>query len=275
MTPTSAPTGPRLARDERGMALILALMTLLLITALGLGVMVTTTGETTIATNFRDSNEARYGADAGIERVMQDLLSVPDWNTILQGTTQSPFIDGPPSGTRTMPNGATINLTQATNLANCGKTTTCSDADMNAYSSERPWGVNNPRWSLFAYGPASDLIETGTVLSPFYIVVWVGDDPSETDNNPRVDGGAFVPPATANPGSGIISLRAVAYGPGGTQQVIETTVARTDTTEIERGYTGQRGQDEQNRRARKAAVQTPGKALTRSSMGTAGGFTVQ
>jgi hypothetical protein len=39
--------------------------------------------------------------------------------------------------------------------------------------------------------------------------------------------------------------------------VIEVTVARTDTTEIERGYTGQRGQDEQNRRARKAAVQTP------------------
>ena len=42
-------------------------------------------------------------------------------------------------------------------------------------------------------------------------------------------------------------------------------------TEIERGYTGQRGQDEQNRRARKAAVQTPGKALTRSEMSLATG----
>jgi hypothetical protein len=55
--------------------------------------------------------------------------------------------------------------------------------------------------------------------------------------------------------------------------VIEVTVGRTDTTELERGYTGQRGQDEQNRRARKAAVQTPGKALTRSDMSaTVGGF---
>ena len=48
---------------------------------------------------------------------------------------------------------------------------------------------------------------------------------------------------------------------------IEVTIARTDTTEIERGYTGQRGQDEQNRRARKAAVQTPGKALTSRNLG--------
>ena len=38
------------------------------------------------------------------------------------------------------------------------------------------------------------------------------------------------------------------------------------TTEIERGYTGQRGQDEQNRRARKAAVQTPGRGLTQKEL---------
>ena len=44
------------------------------------------------------------------------------------------------------------------------------------------------------------------------------------------------------------------------------TVARTNTTNLERGYTGQRGEDEQNRRARKAAVQTPGKSLTMQSM---------
>ena len=57
-------------------------------------------------------------------------------------------------------------------------------------------------------------------------------------------------------------MLAYAYGPTGVRRVIEATLAKTDTTEIERGYTGQRGQDEQNRRARKAAVQTPGKALT-------------
>ena len=69
------------------------------------------------------------------------------------------------------------------------------------------------------------------------------------------------------PGHGGPSMVAHAYGPGGVKREIEVTIARTDTTEIERGYTGQRGQDEQNRRARKAAVQTPGKALTSQSLG--------
>jgi hypothetical protein len=53
--------------------------------------------------------------------------------------------------------------------------------------------------------------------------------------------------------------------------VIEMTVARTDTTELERGYTGQRGQDEQNRRARRAPVQTPGKALTMQTLNVSTG----
>ena len=61
-------------------------------------------------------------------------------------------------------------------------------------------------------------------------------------------------------------MRAVAYGAGGLSRVIDVTLSRTDSTEIERGYTGQRGQDEQNRRARKAAVQTPGSTLTRTEL---------
>jgi len=61
-------------------------------------------------------------------------------------------------------------------------------------------------------------------------------------------------------------MRAEAFGPHGAHKVIELTLSRTDTTELERGYTGQRGQDEQNRRARKAAVQTPGKALSSQTL---------
>ena len=92
----------------------------------------------------------------------------------------------------------------------------------------------------------------------------MADDPADNDDNPLMDGGTA---NGANPGTGVLSMLAYAYGPTGARRMIETTVARTDTTEIERGYTGQRGQDEQNRRARKAAVQTPGKALTRTVVG--------
>ena len=264
-------------RDERGVALIVALMSMMLLTALGLGLVMTTMTETMITNNYRDSGEALYAADAGVERVMQDLLTIPDWNRILQGTAQSSFVDGTPTGARTLPDGTSLDLTAATNMLNCGKTATCSEGEMDAWSVDRPYGENNPRWRLFGYAPLADLIETGTIVSPMYVVIWVADDVGETDNDPTMDGG---PPVGApdNYGAGIMLMRAEAFGPQGSRTTVEVTVKRTDTTELERGYTGQRGQDEQNRRARKAAVQSPGKALTRSDLdatSNTGGFTVR
>ncbi len=256
--------------EERGAALIIALLAMLLLTALGLALTLTTTTETKITANYRDGQEALYAADAAIDRVMRDLLlsSTHDWNSVLGGTVQSSFIDGAPGGVHEMADGTTIDLTKATNMVRCGKTGTCGDADMDAVTDERPWGTNNPRWQLYAYGPMNDLIptETKTINSPFYVVVWVGDDPSENDGNPLVDNGAPTDGTTTNPGKDVISLLARAYGPGGVMRVVEVTVTRSSTTEIERGYTGQRGQDEQNRRARKAAVGTPGKALAQSTI---------
>jgi hypothetical protein len=255
---------PDVLGSERGIAMIIALLSMMLLTALGLGLVLTTSTEATITTNFRDSGEAMYAADAGIERVMQDLLTVPDWNRILHGQVQSSFVDGPPSGTRTLPGGGGTDLTAATNLINCGKTSGCTDAEMNAMTPSRPFGSNNARWQLFAYAPLGEVIETGTVLSPMYVVVWVGDDPAEVDNDPTTDA------------NGVLLMRAQAFGPAGATNIIEVTLSRTDSSELERGYTGQRGQDEQNRRARKAAVQSPGKALTNSSMSaTTGGFVQQ
>lgn len=254
-------------RNERGMALIVALMSMMLLTALGLGLVMTTMSETMITGHYRDSGEAMYAADAGVERVMQELLTVPDWNRILTGQVQSSLVDGPPTGTRTMPDGSTMDLSAATNMLNCGKTTTCSTTDMDAWSLERPYSANNPRWNLFAYAPLTDIIETGTVASNMYVIVWVADDFAENDNNPAADG-----TLEGNKGRGILLLRAQAYGPQGAQSSIEVTVARTDTTQLERGYTGQRGQDEQNRRARKAAVQSPGKKLDMQTLSGAGGI---
>ena len=250
--------------DERGVALIVALFTMLLLTALGVALMLVTVTETRISGNYRGGSETLYAADAAVERVMQDLLTVPDWNTILAGGTTSAFIDGIAAGPR-MTGAGEIDLTEATNMVRCGKIGACGDADMDAYTDERPWGVNNPRWQLFAYGPMRDMLPTATINSETYVIVWIADDPSDCDGNPLTDGEVCA--GGDNPGRGVMAMMAHAYGPGGSRRVIEVTVAKTDTTEIERGYTGQRGQDEQNRRARKAAVQTPGKALTRQEMG--------
>ena len=66
----------------------------------------TTMTETMITANYRDGGEAMYAADAGVERVMQDLLTVSDWNRILQGTVQSSFIDGAPAARARCPTAA-------------------------------------------------------------------------------------------------------------------------------------------------------------------------
>jgi type IV pilus assembly PilX-like protein len=263
----------RLGRED-GIALVVALMAMLLMSALGLALVLTTNTETMISGNFRNNSEALYAADAVVERAMDDLLTVPDWNKLLDGSARSAFIDGAPSGTRTLPDGTTIDIAQIVSMANCEKISGCTGNNMDAITTERPWGQNNPRWQLFAYGPVSSIVPTGTIDSPFYTVVLVGDDPSEADGDPTKDGGApagLYAGLGKNPGIGVVSLRAESFGPRGTHKVLELTVARTDTTELERGYTGQRGQDEQNRRARKSPVQTPGKALSQQTLGLASG----
>ena len=130
----SAPSTPRAtpAGSQRGVALIIALLAMVLMTALGMALMLVSETETLIGSNYRDSVEASYVADAGIERVMQDVLSIPDWNNILtsvdnvQAGVTSGFVDG--TLTPTLPDGRVINLTSATNMVNCNKATACSDA---------------------------------------------------------------------------------------------------------------------------------------------------
>lgn len=249
-------TTPRIKarlRDERGTALIIALMAMMLLTALGAAMVMVSNTETHISSNYRDSQEALYAADAAVERVVQDLLMIPRWNDILSGVAQSGFVDGSMTAEKTLPGGGVITLTAAT-------------AALQAETDRlNLWGGNNPRWQLFAWGALGDMLPNDQIDSPMYVAVWVADDPADgpatntPDNNPLVDS------------NGVLTLHAEAIGPSGTRKVIEVTVARTNSTEIERGQIAQRGQEELNQRARKAAVQTPGKSLTNMQMNTSTG----
>src|SRR6185295_18650030 len=95
----------RRVRQEDGIALVVSLMAMMLLMALGMALLMTTTTETRIAANYAGGAEALYAADAAIERVMDDILTVPDWNDILAGGRRSAFIDGPAAGTRRLPDG--------------------------------------------------------------------------------------------------------------------------------------------------------------------------
>jgi hypothetical protein len=245
--------------NEDGTALILSLMSMMLLTALGAAVIMVSRTETAIANNYRNSQEALYAADAAVERVVQDLLMVPRWNDILAdggsgvaGVTSS-FTVGSPASAITLPAGGRITLNTATAALQ-------SESD-----TANLWGGNNPRWRLFGWGPLSALLGTTGVDSNMFVAVWIADDPADgpsltgPDNNPLLDA------------NGTLTIRAEAIGASGTRKTIEVTVARTSGTEIERGQIAQRGQEELNQRARKAAVQTPGKGLTNMRMNTATG----
>jgi hypothetical protein len=240
---------------EEGAALIIALMAMMLLTALAAGVVMVSSTETRIADNYKNSQEALYAADAAVERIVQDLLMVPRWNDILGGTgtagTFSAFIDGTAESSKTLPGGGVIKLCCDTESATAELQSETDTADL--------WGTDNPQWKLFAWGPLSDMLPNSQIDSSMYVAVWIADDPADGDGLPGSDT------------NGTLTVHAEAYGPSGTRKVVEVTVARTSSTEIERGQIAQRGQEELNQRARKAAVQTPGKKLDNMRMNTATG----
>ena len=208
---------------QRGIALILVLLVTSFLSVIGLGLALVVFMDHLAAGNVRGSVAMLYAADAGVELAARDLASA-DWDAALAGTEQGSFRDGSPDGVRTIPGGGTVNLSAVTNTLNCGSAVSCVPAQLDANSPERPWGANNPRWRLYAYGPLSSLPE---VLRPAscYLAVWVADDSREADDNPGLDAAG-----TDDAGRGILRVRAEAFGPQGARRAIEAEVARVCTT---------------------------------------------
>lgn len=213
------------ARSERGIALIAVMSAASLLLALGLSLALTTTIEVGIAANQRDAVQTLHAADAGLERAMADL-ALADWDAVLAGAVTSPFHDG--AGVVTLPDGSRLDVQQETDRLRCGAAA-CGDADMDRVTAARPWGRNNPRWTVFASGPLAELVPDAAIAARSYLVIWVADDPAENDAQPLRDGGppALVDAANpANPGRGALWLHARAYGPSGARRAIEAVVER-------------------------------------------------
>ena len=211
-----------LGTGEGGAALLVTLAATVFVSAICAALVLATSTESLIAGNFRAGMEAHYAAEAAASRVLAELAAEPDWNPVLSGGAPAVFADGPPSGTRSLPDRSSVNLSQIVSLANCGKLTTCSSADIWRVTAERPWGLNNPQWRLHAYGPLL-LASGGLLTSPLYVTVLVADDPAETDDNPMEDGRI----EDGNPGAGVVLLWAEAFGLRGVRHGIRATLART------------------------------------------------
>jgi hypothetical protein len=204
--------------DERGVALIVAMMALLLMSGLGTALALSTSIETIIARHFRDGAGTGYAAEAIVLHSVQELSALSDWTPALDGSVHSSLFDGAGTGVRTLRDGSIVDLGAIQSLANCGKAASCPETDLAIADEERPWGSSNPRWRLFGCGRLEDLLG---VPSSFYVVLFVADDPAETDLDPFEDG-----VAGANPGAGVLRLRAEAFGPGGVHSATEATLIR-------------------------------------------------
>lgn len=212
---------------EGGVALILTLMAMLLVSAFGTAAILATSVESRIAGNFRAGIEIQYAAEAAAERVMADLVTAPDWDPYLRGEAAAPFRDGVPAGVRTLADGTTVNLSAILSLANCGRLTTCSQVEMERVTAERPWGVNNPAWRPYAYGPLSMAGAGSEMTSQAYVVVLVADDPAEDDGDATRDGLR----AEDNPGAGTMLVRVEAFGLWGAHRALEFTLSRQPLSE--------------------------------------------
>jgi hypothetical protein len=210
---------------QTGVALIIVLLSMAALSALAMSLTLITATERHVVAFYRYGLEALYGAEGALERVLPDLAAESDVSMAFAGLAPSSFVDGPP-GPRTLPDGTFIDLRTLTSMLNCMKAA-CSEADLIAESEDRPWGHNNPRWQLYAYGllPA---VRPDAAPSRLYAVVWIADDPGETDLDPLIDGGPDE--ARDNPGRGRLTLRAHAYGPGNTHRALEATVVKTGRT---------------------------------------------
>jgi hypothetical protein len=204
---------------QQGIALILVILVTSFLSAIGLGVALIVVMDRLATGNLRGAAAMLYAADAAIELAAHDLAHIADWNLVLSGDIRSPFADGEPTGVRAIPGGGVIDLAAETNQLNCGRNSDCTAAQVESNTRERPWGANNARWRLFAYGPLGNYVHFARPV-PCYLAVWLADDAREDDGDPLSDAGA---PA---PGHGVLRVRAAAYGALGTRRAIEAELVR-------------------------------------------------
>ena len=179
------------------MTVLAALLITVALNALGLGLLTVSKTETTIAMNHREATELLYAAEAAVETATTEVLHAAAWSGVLTGAIPSAFRDV--TMTPRLSSGETIDLNGVTAALQAA-----SDAEARV-------GANNPRWQLFLFRPLSTIVRH--VPSREYVVAWVADDASETDNDPLTDS------------NGTVIVRARAIGRLGMQRTVDVTIA--------------------------------------------------
>ena len=212
-------TGPPNAQN--GIALILVLLAMAMLSAVGLGLTLSSSVVRLSTANYEEAAMLLNGAESALDLAARELGLV-DIDTVLEGGQASRLIDGAP-GLRVLTPELTLDLPLLTNQLTCGRAQPCTDVQLSQIATERPWGANNPRWRLFIH-QFLDLPDLPVRAAPVYVVVWIGDDAREDDGDPAADGAG-----PSQEGRYIVRARAEAFGPRGGRRGIEAELARRCT----------------------------------------------
>lgn len=205
-------------RQNQGLALVVALLVLSVLSALGLGLSMVVSMDPLAAANQRESVSALYAARAGMELAARELAMAASWDPWLSGASTSTLVDGPASGPRSLPTGESLDIERLTNQLICGRDATCTEAQATAITRDRPWGADNPRWRPFLYGSTMSL-GLGPASEQHYVIAWIGDDGAERDGRPEADG-------SDDAGGGVVRVVVQAFGPFRSRQMVEAHVSR-------------------------------------------------
>jgi hypothetical protein len=204
---------------QSGVALVMVLLAIGLLSVTAMGLALSSTIVRLTGANLDESIVLANASESALELAARELGTIANWDNVLLGVQGSTLVDGIP-GPRTVSPGLVIDLVALTNQLTCGRAALCTDAQVRVMTRERPWGRNNPRWRLFVHQPLPAR-PLPTPTRPIYVVVWLGDDAAETDDDPLVDGAG--PDQT---GRYIVRARAEAFGPRGGRHAIEADFAR-------------------------------------------------
>jgi hypothetical protein len=235
--------------SERGVALLIAIFTLLLITAIGAGMIMLTNTETSTSANFRDEQTAYFGARAGIEEVRDRLRSTASNSvngslpTALPGIANGTlYILNPTNGEADTPwitNGNAYpdtqicsEITRITGAA-C-PTTVVGYTQTTASASYALVGVSPASWKWTRINLKTNLTSSGTTVQSSvetnptghtnYIICWTGSNEMPTPL-------AGTPAASCSAaGSGYLPvyvMTTLAVTPSGSRRMIQAEATAT------------------------------------------------
>ena len=199
--------------NERGAAVILALLIMVLLATIGAALVTLTTTDVLIASSHRHGLEASNAAEAALERALHELASLPDWSAALAAP--------PANVTATFSETSSFALLPDGRRLELAALTAERQRESDAREGIGAFGADAPRWRLFGHASTARLYGAGDD-DPLYLLVWVADDGWDGDGDAERDT------------NGSVVVHAQAFGARGARRAVEAAVRRSGDGAIER-----------------------------------------